>query len=94
MSTGIGGKYIYDEKQKKVIKVSDDTSTPRDAGLGGPVWCPEGGYFDKALQVHFKDKEEKRSYMREHGLAMAGSEDKKVRGPEAGLGKRLYFYNS
>ena len=88
---GSGGRYIWDEKQKKLVKVSESAATP-DAGFNGPVWFPKGGYkyFDKALQRTFHSKQEKKDYMRAHGLKSAGSDDKKCSGPEAGLGRTLY----
>lgn len=92
MKKGIGGRYIWDEEQHRLIKVSDNASSP-DSGFNGPVWFPKGGtkYFDKALQKTFYSKQEKKNYMKEHGLMSAGSDDKKCSGPEAGMYKRSSF---
>ncbi len=59
----------YDLENHKWIKLDE---IPRDPnhGLNGPVYCPEGGYFDMALNKKFESKEEKRQYMREKGLMM------------------------
>lgn len=90
---GSGGRYVYDEEARKLIKVSDKVTDP-NAGFNGPVWFPKGGhsYFDKALQRTFYSKEEKKAYMREHKIIQQAPDrcgDQKV--PEAGLGKRMYF---
>ena len=93
MKKGIGGKYIWDEELKKVVKISDSVSVLPDVGFNGPVWFPKGGtkYFDKALQRTFYSKQEKKDYMKEHKLMSAGDYQKRCTGPEAGLGKRYYF---
>lgn len=70
--------------------------TPKDpnAGLNGPVWFPKGGtkYFDRALQKEFHSLDEKKAYMRQHGLIMQGSnKEGDVNCPEAGMGKRYTF---
>ena len=76
----------YDLENHKWIKADE---IPRDpnAGLNGPVWCPEGGYYDMALNKKFRDKQEKRQYMREKGLKMACSNS-----PVDKKGVK-YFYN-
>ena len=40
---------------------------------GSPIWCPTGGYYDRALQRPFKSAREKREYMKEKKIAMDGS---------------------
>lgn len=62
---------------------------PKDhnAGLNGPVYCPENGYYDIVLGRRFETKSEKRQYMREKGLKMEGN-DKPV--DKRGV---KYFYN-
>ncbi len=59
------GTYIFDEKTRQVVKISDDIPTiPKD------IWFPKGGhrYFDKSLQKEFYSKTEKRDYMKHSGL--------------------------
>ena len=55
---------------------------------GELVWFPSDGqpYFDKALQRTFNSKIEKCEYLKQNGLVMDGSSDKKNRSsiPEAG----------
>ena len=87
MEKGIGGHYEYDEETRQWIKVSDSCPTNPE-----PIWCPDGGYFDKALNRKFNSKTEKRKYMKEKGLRMDGSETKKVRGPEGGIGRTYYSF--
>ena len=41
---------------------------------GTPIWCPDGGYFDRALQRPFKNAKEKREYMKKQDIVMDGSE--------------------
>ena len=62
------GRYIYDEGARQVVKVSDDIPV-----LPGKVWYPKGGYayFDKALQKKFYSMQEKRDYMKIHGIVEA-----------------------
>lgn len=93
---GSGGSYKYSEEKHTFIKVSDSASKDPNYGLNGPVWFPKGGYkyFDKALQREFHSLSEKKAFMREHKIAMqtplhTGDLNK----TEAGLGKRLYFFN-
>lgn len=74
---------------KEWVKI-DDSFTDPNKGLNGPVYCPEGGYYDRALQKRFESKEEKRSYMREHKLQGEGS-SKNYKGVQAqGAGKTYY----
>uniref|UniRef100_A0A6M3KKF6 Uncharacterized protein n=1 Tax=viral metagenome TaxID=1070528 RepID=A0A6M3KKF6_9ZZZZ len=71
-------------------KEIDEIRPDINAGLNGPIYCPEGGYFDRALQHRFESKEEKRSFMREHKLQMEGS-SKNYKGVQAqGVGKTYY----
>ena len=51
-----------------------------NAGLNGPVWCPDSGYYDPVLNRKFSCKEEKRSYMRENKLQMHSGGRKKSGG--------------
>lgn len=91
---GSGGTYRYEEG--KLVKISDDAGKDPNWGLNGPVWFPKGGYkyFDKALNREFSSVSEKKQYMREHKLAMqTPSHIGDLNKPEAGLGKRLYFFN-
>ena len=92
--TGSGGRYVWDKETQVLVKTAESVST-LDAGFGGPVWFPKSGtkYFDKALQKTFHSKAEKKAYMKEKHLVMSGDTDKKHRGPEAGMGRTLYFYN-
>ena len=83
-------RYQYDKELKKVVKISDDNPTDHNKGLNGPIYCPEGGYFDPVLNRRFETKNEKRAYMREKGLKMHGSDSPKEL---LGTGKKtLYFY--
>ena len=84
-------RYRWILKEKKWIEIDEIKPDP-NAGLNGPVYCPEGGYFDRALQKFFHTKEEKRAYMREKGLKMDGS-SKEYKGVQArGIGHTSYFY--
>ena len=83
-------RYLWNEKTRKLELIDPDGFRDPNKGLNGPVYCPDGGYFDKALNRRFETKAEKRAYMREHGLKSAGSDDKHHSGPEAGLGKTYY----
>ena len=40
---------------------------------GTPIWCPDGGYFDRALERPFKSAREKREYMKKKEIVMDGS---------------------
>jgi len=91
---GSGGRYVYDEKLCKLIRVSDTVSDP-NRGFNGPVWFPKGGtkYFDKALNREFSSLSEKKRFMRENKLIMQGLDrEGDLNCPEAGLGKRVYSY--
>ena len=90
---GSGGRYVFDEEARQLVKVSEQVTDP-NAGLNGPVYFPKGGtpYFDKALRRTFHSLSEKKAFMREHKLTMAG-EDKEFKGVEAqGVGKTYYSY--
>lgn len=87
-------RFLWNEKTHKLEPLE---GTPKDpnAGLNGPVWFPKGGYgyFDKALQKHFSSLQEKKDYMRENKLIqVAGDRTGDMNCPEAGIGKRMYFY--
>ena len=84
-------RYLWNEKTHKLELIGDGYKDP-NAGLNGPIYCPDGGYFDKALNRRFESKAEKRAYLREHKLKMAGTDDKHCSGPEAGLGKTYYSF--
>jgi len=43
-------------------------------GAGTPIWCPDGGYYDRALQRPFRNAKEKREYMKQKNVVMDGSE--------------------
>jgi len=79
-------RFIWDTEIKEWIEVDGLAKDP-NAGLNGPVYCPEGGYFDMALDRKFNSKSEKRQYMREKGLKMDGN--------DRPIDKRgvYYFYN-
>ena len=64
-----------------------------NAGLNGPVWCPDGGYFDMALDRRFESKKEKRAYMREKGLLMQGG-GKKTKPVTDDKKARYFFMNN
>ena len=82
-------RWRYDLETHKWIEMDTPLSDP-NAGLNGPVYCPEGGYYDMVLNKTFETKEQKRKYMREKGLMMeSGKGPKKL----AGRGRNtLYFY--
>ena len=40
---------------------------------GTPIWCPNGGYYDRALNRPFKDIREKKEYLKKNKLVMDGS---------------------
>jgi len=40
---------------------------------GTPIWCPSGGYYDRALNRPFKDIREKKEYLKKNKLVMEGS---------------------
>lgn len=82
-------RYIAKEGKWELI---DDGFKDPNSGLNGPIWCPEGGYFDKALNRKFESKKEKRGFMREHGLKMEGGDKRHL--DEKGKGKVKYFYNN
>lgn len=48
----------------------DEPYKDPNAGLNGPIDCPEQGYFDPVLNRRFETKNQKREYMRAHGLKM------------------------
>lgn len=91
--SGSGGKYVWDEVSRQLVKISDSVETP-NAGLNGPVWFPNGGgYFDKALNRHFSTKQEKVDFMKANGI-MQKAQDRTgdLNCPEAGMGKRYYSF--
>jgi hypothetical protein len=80
-------KYLWNEKTRKLEYIGDGFTDP-NRGLNGPVYCPDGGYFDPVLDRHFSDKSEKRNYMREKGLMMHSGSKKQTDG---NFGKTYYF---
>ena len=66
-------RYRWDIKNKKWIDIDEIRPDP-NAGCNGPVYCPEGGYYDMVLNKTFTSKDEKRRYMREKGLRMDGND--------------------
>jgi len=62
---------------------------------GEKIWFPKDGkpYYDKSLNRTFYTPGEKQMYMKEHGLAMDGSSDKRISQlpPEAGDMKNRDF---
>jgi len=64
-------RYRWITKEKKWVEIDEIAPDPNH-GLNGPVYCPEGGYFDMVLDKKFSSKGEKRQYMREKGLKMEG----------------------
>ncbi len=66
-------RYRYDLENHCWVEIDESYKDP-NAGLNGPVWCPEQGYFDPVLNRRFETKREKRNYMREHGLRMQGGD--------------------
>jgi hypothetical protein len=79
-------RYLWNEKTHKLEFIEDGFKDP-NAGLNGPVYCPENGYFDIVLNKRFETKREKRAYMREHGLMMEGGSKKQTAG---NFGKTYY----
>ena len=67
-------RYLWNEKTHRLEKIGDGFNDP-NAGLNGPVYCPENGYFDITQNRRFETKREKRAYMREHGLKMQGGDE-------------------
>ena len=63
------GHQIYDLKNHKWVDVDEPYRDP-NAGLNGPIDCPEQGYFDPVLNQRFETKNQKRNYMRANGLKM------------------------
>jgi len=91
---GSHGVYKYDE-ENKTWKRTEKMPVSPNAGLNGPVWFPKGGtkYFDKALNREFSSLSEKKRYMRENKIQMAG-DNKEHKGVEAkGVGKTYYSYS-
>ncbi len=60
-------------RTKEWVEVDEIYKDP-NSGLNGPVYCPDGGYYDMALDKRFESKEEKRTYMRKSGLKMEGND--------------------
>ncbi len=90
---GSHGSYMWDEQEGKWVKKGDAVRDPNQ-GLNGPVWFPKGGtkYFDKALNREFSSLSEKKNYLREHKLCMAG-DSKEHKGVQAkGVGSTYYSY--
>ena len=83
-------RYLWNEKTHKLELIDTVWYKDPNAGLNGPVWCPEQGYFDPVLNKYFNTKGEKREYMRANGLKMHGSNSpRKI----AGQGRKtLYFF--
>ena len=82
-------RYLWNEKTHKLELIGNGFKDP-NAGLNGPVYCPEQGYFDVALNKYFNTKREKRAYMKEKGLMMEGGE-KKIKQEGQGI-KTFYSY--
>lgn len=80
-------KFGWDEKLKTWVKIGEGFTDP-NAGLNGPVYCPDGGYYDPVLDRKFNDKQEKRDYMRKNGLMMHSGSKKQT---EGNPGKTYYF---
>ena len=85
-------RYLWNEKTLKLELIDPDGYKDPNAGLNGPVWCPEQGYYDPVLNKHFESKRQKRDYMRENGLMMEGG--KQVKKLEGRGRNTLYFFNS
>ena len=83
-------RYLWNEKTYQLELIDPYGYKDPNAGLNGPVYCPDGGYFDKALNRRFESKAEKRGFLRANKMQMAGSDDKHCSGPEKGLGKTYY----
>ena len=66
-------------EEKRWVEVDEIYKDPNH-GLNGPVWCPENGYYDMALNKRFETKREKRAYMREKGLMMEGGSKPQTEG--------------
>jgi hypothetical protein len=62
-------RWRWNTEKKEWVEIDEIRIDP-NAGLNGPVYCPENGYFDMVLNKKFESKEEKRMYMREKGLKM------------------------
>jgi len=58
---------------KLIGKPSFTMNTQFKDSSGTPIWCPTGGYFDRALNKPFKSARDKREYMKKKELVMDGS---------------------
>lgn len=79
-------RFTWDTEIKKWVEIDGFNNDP-NAKLNGPIWCPEGGYYDMFLNKRFNSKSEKRQWMRGNGIMMDGNH-KPV--DKRGVG---YFYN-
>lgn len=66
-------RYRWIPESKEWIEIDEMYRDP-NAGLNGPVWCPENGYYDPVLCKRFETKREKRQYLRVNGLKMQGGD--------------------
>jgi len=66
------GTYSWDSGLKEWVKISDYVKLTSH-GLNGPLYCPDGGYFDKSLRRYFPDKKTKAAFMKEHKIIHEGS---------------------
>jgi len=72
-------RYRWIPEEKKWVEIDGIRKDP-NSGLNGPVYCPENGYFDPVLNKRFETKNEKREYMKIHGLMMEGGSKKQTEG--------------
>lgn len=74
------GHYVQ-TRTGELVKVSDKPKRNPNYGRNGPVYFPEGGYYDRALRKYFGTKTQKLEYMRAHGLYQRddGVPEKKLR---------------
>ena len=68
------GTYKWDKELNEWVKTSDHVKLTSH-GLNGPVYCPEGGYFDKSLRRFFPDAKTKANFMRENKIIHEGSNE-------------------
>ena len=73
----------------KWVLVDKDGFPNHNYGLNGPVYCPDGGYYDPVLNRRFESKQEKRDYMRANKLQMHSGGKKQT---EGNPGKTYYFF--
>jgi len=66
-------KCFHDKAVKLIGKPNFTLNTQFKDTKGTPIWCPDGGYFDRALERPFKNARQKREYMKKADIHMDGS---------------------